>query len=864
MEKIKLTAGLYWLAIPEVELYILCGCPADSIKHLMKRGLIMGKEKDGAIFETGPNAILLSDVSVQKGDFTNLAEFAVLQMFYRQGLIIPNHPNNTGRKPILIGLKNQVAAQTKYIYRGNYGLVSKEEIMRTGVPEAQAEEMMRLKLKFAFDRISRTEDLMDTRVVDKDIIELRDGVFIRRKKFNIYEISYGNESMTVDLNLGHGERYEPPYNLGSYRIKKEYFSVIHIGEGDGWDFTRPCMGSIISFQGKLYLVDAGPNIMHSLTALGISVSEIEGIFHTHCHDDHFAGLTSIVRSDHQIKYYATPLVRKSVAKKISALMGITEERFSRYFDIHDLRFDAWNNIDGLEVKPLFSPHPVETSVFLFRSLWEYGYKTYAHMADIASFKVLEGMITDDETRSGISREYFDSVREKYLTPVDLKKLDIGGGLIHGAAIDFTDDQSERIILSHTARELTDKEKEIGSSTSFGSQDVLIPAQQDYKMQSAFHFLKSYYPETPEHELRMLLNFPIIDLNPGTILLKRGAVNRRIYLILTGVIEYIESETTIKNMLSAGTLAGEISGLKGDRAGGTFRADSYVQAIEIPCDIYLEFVKRNKMYDDIMRAHQNRRFLLGTWLFGEMVSYPIQNKIARVMEKIRFEEGELLPEGGDPELIMIEDGEIQLYSENRIIETLGRGSFVGEESVLFDTAGFFKARATVESNCFRIPGGSLAGIPNIQWKLFETFEKRMRAFGTHFVFAWKNEYSVNVAELDEQHKILYDLVNNLCESFVHVSDKTFFRNKLDELIEYTRFHFQREEELMRQCSYSDCDCHAREHRRHLQDIENFKKKIESGAEITGMEFLDFLKDWLVNHTEVIDKKYASAMNKCGIS
>ncbi len=863
MEKIKLTAGVYWIGIPEIDLFVLCGCPADIVKHMMKRGLITGKEKDGTSFETGPNAILLSDVSVQKGDFSNLAEFPVLQMFYRQGLIIPDHPNNTGRKPMLIGIKNQVEAQSTYIFRGNYGLTSKDEIMKTGIHEPAARDMMRIKIKFAFDRISRTEDLLDVRIVDKEKVELRDGAFIRRRRFNVYEIYYGNRSMTVDLNLARGERYESAYILGFHKIRKEYFSVIHIGEGNGWDFTRPCMGSIISFQGKLYLIDAGPNIMHSLTALGISVSEIDGIFHTHCHDDHFASLTSIVRSDHMIKYFATPLVRESVAKKLSALMSMSEERFSRYFEIHDLEFDVWNNIDGLEVKPVLSPHPVETNIFFFRSFWENGYKTYAHMADIASFKVLGDMITGDDSESGITQEYFDSVKEQYLVPVDLKKIDIGGGLVHGAAEDFIDDTSGKILLSHTARELTDREKEIGSSTSFGTQDVLIAARQDYKMQAAFRFLRSYFPTAPDHELRTILNFPIINLNPGTILLKRGAVNKRIYLILTGVVEYIESETTIKNMLSAGTLAGEISGMRGDKSGGTFRADSYVQAIEIPRDIYLEFVKRNNMYYDIMRAHENRRFLLGTWLFGEMVSYPMQNRIARLMEKTVFREGELLPDGNGAELILIAEGEIQVYSENKIIETLGRGGFVGEESVLFDTASFFKARATQDSACFRIPGEALAEIPNIQWKLFETFEKRMRAFGAHFAFAWKKDYSVNVRELDEQHKVLFEMVNNLCEAFTHLSDKSFFIGKLGELTEYAGFLFSREETLMKKCGYHDLDYHAKEHKRLMQDIDSFGKRFSSGTAVTGMEFLDFLKDWLVNHTLVVDKKYTAVMNGHGI-
>ena len=100
---VDVVPGISWIEIPEADLRILCGCPADSVKHLMRRGLIRPATVAGTHCETGPNVILLSDVMVQNGAFCNLAEFPVLQMLYRQGMILPGHPNNTGRKPLLMG-----------------------------------------------------------------------------------------------------------------------------------------------------------------------------------------------------------------------------------------------------------------------------------------------------------------------------------------------------------------------------------------------------------------------------------------------------------------------------------------------------------------------------------------------------------------------------------------------------------------------------------------------------------------------------------------------------------------------------------------------------------------------------------------
>jgi hemerythrin len=315
IHKIEVAHGIQWVEFPKAGLRVLCGCPADAVKHLIKRGLILPQEINGIACETGPNAILLSDIALQNGEFANLAEFPVLQMLYKQGMILPGHPSNTGRKPILIGAADQVESQLRYIYRGNYGLVSHEEIVQTGVSEEQATEMMRLKLKFAFGRIQPTTDFIDTCVVDDGMVEIWDDVHVRRLRLNVFEFSHAGETVTVDLNLQPGVTYECAYPLGFRRFESEYFAVIHSGEGDGWDVNRPTMSSIITYQGRIYLIDAGPHLVNTMSALGIGIDQLDGIFHTHAHDDHFAGLTALMRAGRRIQYFATPLVRASVAKK---------------------------------------------------------------------------------------------------------------------------------------------------------------------------------------------------------------------------------------------------------------------------------------------------------------------------------------------------------------------------------------------------------------------------------------------------------------------------------------------------------------------------------------------------------------------
>ncbi|MFD2234949.1 cyclic nucleotide-binding domain-containing protein [Phaeospirillum tilakii] len=722
---VSVAPGIWWVEVAEADLRVLCGCPADSVKHLIKRGLILETERGGVRFETGPNAILLSDMPLQNGAFCNLAEFPILQMLYRQGMILPGHPNNRGDRPLLIGLPGQLAAQLDYVARGNYGLLSVEEMLAAGVPPDTAQEWMRIKLRFAFGAIRPTSELIDTCPLGDAPVVLPGGVGLRRVALNRFEFSWRGETALVDLTLGGGRTYQTPYRLGYHDLERGYFSVVHCGEGDGWDAERPTVATILMVQGRVYLIDAGPNIDSSLQALGIGVAEVAGIFHTHCHDDHFCGLTTLFRADHRIKYFAVPAVRASVAKKLAALTGLDEDSFGAFFEVHDLTLGAWNPIEGMEVLPLFSPHPVETAVFHFRTPWEDGYRSYAHLADIVSLDVLAQMVDDDESRHGISSETMSQVRADYLIPADVKKLDIGGGLIHGNAEDFRDDRSGKIVLAHTALPLTREQKSIGSGAPFGTVDVLIPAHQDESPRAARDFLAAAFPGVPEHQLRILLNHPVVTFNPETILLRRGARGEALHLLLTGLVETIEPDSDHSSILSAGAMVGESVALSGAAAPETYRALSFVRALRIPAPLYRSFVARNQMTGRITRLAELRDFFGHTWLFGENLSNLTVTRLAEAAKPCRLAPVEGIATAGRDQLLLVRQGGLVRRLGGVVVERGGVGEPFNESEVLFRQPSPGTLVAAEATELLLLPGDLVRSIPMARWKLLELHQRRQR-------------------------------------------------------------------------------------------------------------------------------------------
>ena len=719
----RVAPGVYWIQVPEAGLYILCGAPADVVKNLMLRGYIAEEDRGGVLCETGPNVILLSDVLIQNGRFANLAEFPVLQMLYRQGMILPGHPNNTGRKPLIIGAAAQVRAQLDYIYRGNYGLISEEEMQAAGLDAEEARCQMALKLGFAFGQIRASEDLLDSRVVGSEAVELANGVAARRLGLNRYEFTYQGRSTTVDLNLAAGEAYEAPYTPGQHVVAPQYFGVIHCGEGDGWDLRRQSMGSIVMFQGRYYLVDAGPSILHTLQSLGIDVSEIAGVFHTHAHDDHFAGLPVLIASGQRIKYYATPLVRHSVTKKLAALMSIDEVLFGQFFDVHDLVAGQWNDCDGMEVMPLYSPHPVESTVFMFRVRGDEGYSTYAHWADIVSMEVLQRLAAESPAKDVLPPDFVESVRARYLTPATVKKIDAGGGLIHGAPLDFAADRSDKIVLAHRASPFTAAELEVGSQATFGAVDVLIPSSQDYIGQRAYRALSRLFPQASLESLNSLLRSPVKIHNAGSLLLQRGTLSRHVYLVLTGSVELHDARQPAAAMLPAGSLIGVDALFDDGPLAATWRAASTVRLLRMSVEALRDFVLNGGWYGTLRGALDDTAYLRALPLFADSIDLSTQQRLAAAARGASIVAGTVIaPAEG---LALVRSGEVRLETiQGSALDTVAAGGYFAEESCFGRVTPAWRAVAVTEVEVTRIDAAELSAIPIVLWKLLETYNRRL--------------------------------------------------------------------------------------------------------------------------------------------
>jgi hemerythrin len=337
---------------------------------------------------------------------------------------------------------------------------------------------------------------------------------------------------------------------------------------------------------------------------------------------------------------------------------------------------------------------------------------------------MDNMVTKSPGDDGPSKELFEKVKTNYLTEATLKKIDIGGGMIHGLAQDFINDKSHKIILSHTNRNLTPQEKEIGQRATFGKVDILIPSNANPMIFYAKKYLKNYFPSNVIEHLRDIINCPIIAVDAGSILLKQGGEKSSLYLTLTGNVEMIHSKKGLHQMVSAGSLIGEMAALLSEPRKKTYVAHGHVWALKIPANIYQDFIKKHRLLQHILKRRTNKNILLNLPIFEQMASSYTINTLSQALTRKFIHRNNKIPLGSNPELIIIISGTFALKgSKGQTIENLQKNSICREETILFPKMPINDVIALSDGEYGIISGKQINEIPAVIWKLFEIYDNR---------------------------------------------------------------------------------------------------------------------------------------------
>lgn len=122
------------------------------------------------------------------------------------------------------------------------------------------------------------------------------------------------------------------------------------------------------------------------------------------------------------------------------------------------------------------------------------------------------------------------------------------------------------------------------------------------------------------------------------------------------------------------------------------------------------------------------------------------------------------------------------------------------------------------------------------------------------FDWNGKLETGIAIIDEQHKKLVSLVNELHEAMRNRKAKDVVARILRELGDYTNYHFSVEEKAFEKYGYPQKVEHEKLHADLIAQLGELTRKHAKGELAISIDVLDFLTQWVTNHIMKEDMKY----------
>lgn len=112
--------------------------------------------------------------------------------------------------------------------------------------------------------------------------------------------------------------------------------------------------------------------------------------------------------------------------------------------------------------------------------------------------------------------------------------------------------------------------------------------------------------------------------------------------------------------------------------------------------------------------------------------------------------------------------------------------------------------------------------------------------------WEKTLSVQIPEIDEDHRKLVDLFNILKHSVEEGDAADYINAVMEEMINCTVWHFSHEERLMLKYAYEGLAEHKTEHQELVESAKALQQEILHEGKTISSKDIEFLEYWLTGH------------------
>ena len=122
--------------------------------------------------------------------------------------------------------------------------------------------------------------------------------------------------------------------------------------------------------------------------------------------------------------------------------------------------------------------------------------------------------------------------------------------------------------------------------------------------------------------------------------------------------------------------------------------------------------------------------------------------------------------------------------------------------------------------------------------------------------WENDFNTGDATIDEQHKQVFNYINQLQVALKLKKDEEEILGILKGLSDYSVFHFQLEEEKMIKSKYPKYESHKEEHQIFIDRLTKLTMDMNTKNKSINLRLFKFLKVWFSGHILNTDKKFVA--------
>lgn len=129
--------------------------------------------------------------------------------------------------------------------------------------------------------------------------------------------------------------------------------------------------------------------------------------------------------------------------------------------------------------------------------------------------------------------------------------------------------------------------------------------------------------------------------------------------------------------------------------------------------------------------------------------------------------------------------------------------------------------------------------------------------------WNNSFDNEIGELNEQHKRIVELANQLYIGLRTDKPKKEIKEVLKMLVDYTAWHFSNEERYFEEFGFESAHNHSAQHRQFIAHLDDFRKTHQAGRTKFYDDVMRYIKTWIEEHFANVDKEYVVLFKENGL-